>query len=80
MSDKVDFTVFILRFIIGAILGTIAILALLIPFLWAGVITGKMILVIGSAVAISIGVFATILGDRFLVGLTRILRFFTFFT
>jgi hypothetical protein len=78
MNNKVDFIVLILRFVFGAILGAIATLIPLTPLFFASILTGKMVLTIAAAVAVLMGVFAAIFGDRLIVGLMKILGFFKF--
>jgi len=70
----------ILRFILGAILGALFTVLMLLTVIWLGdpkVI--NLVLILGAAVTIIVAISATIWGDKCLVGVMKIFRFFKYF-
>ncbi len=80
MKNKSDVTVLILRFIFGAILGALFTLLILMTVVWLGdrkVI--NLVLILGAAITIILGISATIWGDKCLVGVMKIFKIFKYF-
>jgi hypothetical protein len=80
MSNKTDVTVLILRFIFGAILGALLTLLMLMTVIWLGdpKVT-NLVLKLGAAITIILGISATIWGDKCLVGVMKIFKIFKYF-
>jgi hypothetical protein len=80
MSNKTDITVLTLRFIFGAILGGLLTGLIVMMVIWLGdpqLI--NIILMIGGVITLLVAIFATIWGDRFIVGVTKLFRIFKYF-
>ena len=80
MDDKTEISVLILRFIFGAILGGLLTGLMIITVIWLGdpkLI--NLILMIGGAITVIVAIGATIWGDKFLVGFTKIFQVFKHF-
>jgi hypothetical protein len=80
MSNKTDVTVLILRFIFGAILGALLTLLMLMTDIWLGdpKVT-NLVLILGAAITIILGISATIWGDKCLVGVVKLFKIFKYF-
>jgi hypothetical protein len=80
MSNKTDVTVLILRFIFGAILGALLTLLMLMTDIWLGdpKVT-NLVLILGAAITIILGISATIWGDKCLVGVMKLFKIFKYF-
>ncbi len=78
MNKDIDFPVMILRFIIGAILG--ALLAFVVMLVINPLIPSKSAtLYIGGTITLIVAICATIWGDKFLLGIMKVFKFFRYF-
>ena len=81
MNDKADAIVLILRFILGAILGALLSFVLMISLSWLSIKFPfkSVFLPIGATITLIAAISATIWGDKFLLGLMKLFRFFRYF-
>lgn len=80
MNNKTDVTVLILRFVFGAILGALFALLMLMAVLWLGDPKAiNVVLILGAAITIILGISATIWGDKCFVGVVKIFKIFKYF-
>jgi hypothetical protein len=76
MDDKTYITVFVLMFIVGAILGGLLILVVMILMAWYNI---EIPTIISGLIILLVAISATIWGDRFLMGFMKIFKIFRYF-
>ena len=81
MNKNTDFTVLILRFIFGAILGALLTFVVMIPLIYFNILIPpkSAVLCIGGTITLIVAICATIWGDKFLVGFMKVFKFFKYF-
>lgn len=79
MNHKKDITVLILRFIFGAILGSLLTIIMVMIAIWLlDLKIINSIIVIGGLVTLLTAISATIWGDRFLIGFMKVFKIFKY--